>query len=67
MDKKTFVETLLNDAIATAAGYVARLEFSEESEIVDIVCNNGYRYHVNVACDSNLGIMQDVLSEVCRH
>ena len=66
MDKKTFTETLLNDAVVAAAGYVMAVEWINDEQ-VDIVCNNGYRYPVNVACDSNLGIMSDVLAEVLRH
>lgn len=66
MDKKTFTETLLNDAVVAAAGYVMAVEWINDEQ-VDVVCNNGYRYPVNVACDSNLGIMFDVLAEVLRH
>lgn len=66
MDKKTFTETLLNDAIVAAARYVMAVEWINDEQ-VDVVCNNGYRYPVNIACDSSLGIMLDVLAEVMRH
>lgn len=66
MDRKTFTNTLLNDAIVAAADYVMAVEWINDEQ-VDIVCNNGHRYHVNIACDSNRGIMADVLAEVRRH
>lgn len=66
MDKKTFTETLLNDAIVAAARYVMAVEWINDEQ-VDVVCNNGHRYPVNIACDSSLDIMLDVLSEVMRH
>lgn len=66
MDKKTFTETLLNDAIVAAARYVMAVEWINDEQ-VDVVCNNGYRYPVNIACDSSLDIMFDVLAEVMRH
>lgn len=67
---KKFVEGILSEVIADAAGYIDHLEYftdgTDESH-VDIVCNNGYRYYVNTSMDSKLGIINDVMREVNKH
>lgn len=65
--KKQFVEEALSATIAEACSWVNHLEFDEEAEAVAIVCQNGYKYHVNIACDSLAAIVKDVISEVLRH
>ena len=72
MSKKQFVETVLSEAISVASGrgengWVDHLEFDEEREIVTIVCSNGHKYYANVAMDSHLAIIEDVMKEVMRH
>lgn len=61
-----FVNNELSACVAAAAPYVARVEYVDE-ETADIVCNNGYRYHVCIAADSKAAIVQDVIAEVLRH
>ena len=67
MERKQFVETTLSETIATAASWIDHLEYDEANEAVIIVCNNGYAYRVNVACDSNTAVISDVIKEVSRH
>ena len=67
MSKKQFVEGILSETFAEGFGYIKALEYNEEAEEVAIVCNNNYRYYVNVACDSKAGIIADVTKEAMRH
>lgn len=72
MSKKQFVETLLSETVSVASGrgengWVDHLTFDEEHEVVTIHCSNGYIYNVNVAMDSHLAIIEDVMKEVLRH
>lgn len=67
MSKKQFVETVLSETIHEASHNFDHLEYDEEREYVIIVCENGTRYDVNVACDSHLAIIQDVIRVALRH
>lgn len=79
MSKKQFVESILSATISIASGrgyigddekekgWVDHLTFDERFEEVTIHCKNGKRYYVNVAADSHLAIIEDVMKEVMRH
>lgn len=72
MSRKEFVETILSETINIASGrgergWVDHLTFDERFEEVTIHCRNGKRYYVNVAADSHLAIIEDVMKEVMRH
>lgn len=72
MTKKQFVESVLSTTISVASGrgekgWVDRLTFDEVSEVVTIHCRNGHCYFVNVACDSHLAIVEDIMNEVMKH
>lgn len=72
MTRKQFIETILSDSISVASGrgkkgWVNHLLFNEAEEVVTIVCENGHTYEVNVAADSHLAIIEDVMKEVMRH
>ena len=72
ISKKQFVETMLSSTISIASGHgdkgwVDRLTFDESSEVLTIHCRNGHCYFVNVACDSHLAIVEDVMKEVMKH
>ena len=72
MTKKQFVESVLSTTISMASGrgekgWVDRLTFNEETEVVIIHCRNGHMYLVNVAADSHLAIIEDVMKEVMKH
>ena len=73
MERKTFVETTLNETVSTAFKYIDHIEYAEHNEdyfgfeTVTIVCNNGYKYHVNIQCDSLGAIIEDVVKEALRH
>lgn len=73
MNKKQFVETVLSETISIASGrgkengWVSHLLFDEQTQMVTIVCRNGYTYEVNVYADSHLAIIEDVMKEVMRH
>ena len=72
ISKKQFVETMLSSTISIASGrgdkgWVDRLTFDESSEVLTIHCRNGHCYFVNVACDSHLAIVEDVMKEVMKH
>lgn len=49
------------------AANVERLIYLEESEQVKILYTGGNEACVNVACDSGLGIIKDVVDYICRH
>lgn len=67
MDKRAdFVNNELSTCIAAAYSYIARVEWVD-SDTVDIVCNNGYRYHVCITADSESGILADVVNEARCH
>ena len=67
MDKKCFVETMLSDTIVEATVWIDHLEYNEDEEVVTVVCENGCKYRVNVACNSKAAIILDVIKEVLRH
>lgn len=67
MDNKQFVENLLSETFAEAFRWIDRLEWNDDAEVCDIVCKNGYRYHVNCCMDSKAGIIEDVTKEAMRH
>lgn len=72
ISKKQFVESMLSSTISIASGrgdkgWVDRLTFDESSEVLTIHCRNGHCYFVNVACDSHLAIVEDVMKEVMKH
>ena len=73
MERKTFVETMLNETVSTAFEYIDHIEYCECNkdyfgfETVTIVCNNGCRYHANIECDSLGAIIEDVVKEALRH
>lgn len=73
MERKQFVETLLNETVSTAFRYIDHIEYCENDtefwgrETVTIVCNNGYKYHVSIECDSLGAIIEDVVKEALRH
>ena len=67
MEKKQFVEGTMSDTVSEAVAWVNHLEYNEQMEEVAIVCNNGHKYYVNVACDSKGAIIEDVMKEVMRH
>lgn len=70
MDKKNFVEGTMSETFSNAFRWIDHLEYSKNSigdEIVHIVCNNGYKYNVNVTMDSLGAIIMDVTKEASRH
>lgn len=72
ISKKQFIESMLSSTISIASGrgdkgWVDRLTFDESSEVLTIHCRNGHCYFVNVAADSHLAIVEDVMKEVMKH
>lgn len=73
MERKTFVETTLNETISSAFSWIDRVEYVEQDEdfwgreCAVIVCNNGHKYHVNIECDSLGAIIEDIVKEALRH
>lgn len=73
MERKVFVETTLNETISNAFSWIDRIEYVEHcekmygNECAVIVCNNGYKYYVNIACNSLGAIVADVVNEALRH
>ena len=67
MEHKDFVENLFNSAVIVAYPWVKRLVWDDETEVVTVVCQNGYTYTVNCALDSNSGIMVDVMRVLSSH
>lgn len=71
MERKTFVETTLNETISAAFAYIDHIEYhaptESDFEQVIIICNNGYRYWVCIEADSLGAIIEDVVKEALRH
>ena len=73
MERKQFIETILNETVSTAFKYIDHIEYCERNEdyfgfeTVTIVCNNGYKYHVNIEMNSLGAIIEDVVKEALRH
>lgn len=72
LTKKQFIESILSNTISIASGrgekgWVDRLTFDEKTEVITVHCKNGHCYFVNVACDSHLAIVEDVMKEIMKH
>lgn len=64
--RKDFINNELSACISAAVPWVARVEYVND-EKADIVCENGYRYHVWIALDSKAAVVKDVITEVLCH
>ena len=62
-DKKLFVENLGWLLSKTRTGVVSAA-LDSEREIVTVTFDNGYEKRVNVACDSYIAIIQDVVKHI---
>jgi hypothetical protein len=51
------------EAALYAAGYDVQLEYEPIAEEVVVTFANGYKKHVNVASDSALAMMKDILRQ----
>ena len=51
------------EAALYASGYDVKLEYRPSSEEVIVEFANGYKKHVNVASDSALAMMKDILRQ----
>ena len=51
------------EAALYAAGYDVQLEYEPIAEEVVVTFANGYKKHVNVASDSTLAMMKDILRQ----
>lgn len=68
-EKKAKICLLLGFLLQQTRGAadVDRLIYLEETEKVEIHFHGGYTALVNVAGDSGLGIIKDVVDYICRH
>ena len=66
-NRRLFIEGALSLAISEAAGWVDHLEYNADDETVTIVCNNGHCYCANIACDSKIAIITDVMKVINAH
>ena len=62
-DKELFVENLGWLLSQTRTGVVSAA-LDSEREIVTVTFDNGYEKRVNVACDSYIAIIQDVVKHI---
>lgn len=61
-DKKDIVSRLSILLKATRAGSgIDKLQLSEDEETVQILFKNGFNRNVNIACDSGIAIIEDVI------
>lgn len=64
-NKFKICEELLKAVQLTRAGEdISGIHYDGEQEIVMIIYNNGYAKPVNVACDSGIALMRDVLKSI---
>lgn len=43
---------------------LSTLEYDEEMEVVTATFSSGFKKHVNVACDSGISMIRDVLKQI---
>ena len=55
------------EAALYAAGYDVQLEYEPIAEEVVVTFANGYKKHVNVASDSALAMMKDILRQALAY
>lgn len=65
-DKKEIVMSLKHLLRATRAGAdIEQMELSGNGETVRITFENGCEKDINIACDSGIAIIKDVVAGIC--
>ena len=64
-DKQNILNLMLSALRETRAfNDLSLLEYDDEAEVVTATFSSGFKKHVNVACDSGIAMIRDVLAHI---